>query len=73
MLIDRVRFTMFRIRGNTGHAAGFSQPRETAVAGMPIWETWPASLGAVVRVMLTSRSAMWMAWGPDLTFLCNDA
>jgi PAS domain S-box-containing protein len=23
--------------------------------------------------MLTSRFAMWMAWGPDLTFLCNDA
>ena len=34
---------------------------------------WPASLRAVVRVMLTSRFAMWMAWGPDLTFLCNDA
>jgi PAS domain S-box-containing protein len=34
---------------------------------------WPASLSAVVRVMLTSRFAMWMAWGPDLTFLCNDS
>lgn len=36
-------------------------------------DDWPASLRAVVRVMLTSRFAMWMAWGPDLTFLCNDA
>jgi signal transduction histidine kinase/DNA-binding response OmpR family regulator len=36
-------------------------------------DRWPASLSAVVRVMLTSRFAMWMAWGPDLTFLCNDA
>ena len=36
-------------------------------------EHWPASLSAVVRVMLTSRFAMWMAWGPELTFLCNDA
>jgi PAS domain S-box-containing protein len=35
-------------------------------------ESWPASLSAVVRVMLTSRFAMWMAWGPELTFLCND-
>ncbi len=35
--------------------------------------TWPESLRAVVRVMLTSRFAMWMAWGPELTFLCNDA
>jgi signal transduction histidine kinase/DNA-binding response OmpR family regulator len=34
---------------------------------------WPESLRAVVRVMLTSRFAMWMAWGPELTFLCNDA
>ncbi len=34
---------------------------------------WPPSLRAVVRVMLTSRFAMWMAWGPDLTVLCNDA
>ncbi|WP_395714306.1 response regulator [Reyranella sp.] len=36
-------------------------------------ETWPSSLRAVIRVMLTSRFAMWMAWGTDLTFLCNDA
>ena len=36
-------------------------------------DDWPASLRAVVRIMLTSRFAMWMAWGPDLTFLCNDA
>src|SRR5580658_6955608 len=36
-------------------------------------DTWPASLSAVVRVMLTSRFAMWMAWGSDLTFLCNDS
>jgi hypothetical protein len=34
---------------------------------------WPASLSAVVRVMLTSRFAMWMAWGLDPTFLCNDS
>src|SRR5690349_15172402 len=24
-------------------------------------------------MMLGSRFAMWMAWGPDLTFFCNDA
>ncbi len=34
---------------------------------------WPRSLSTVVRVLLTSRFAMWMAWGPELTFLCNDA
>ena len=36
-------------------------------------ETWPASLRSAVRILLTSKFAMWMAWGPELTFLCNDA
>jgi GAF domain-containing protein len=35
--------------------------------------TWPQSLKTVVRILLTSRFAMWMAWGPELTFFCNDA
>ncbi|HEU0101222.1 MAG TPA: SpoIIE family protein phosphatase [Mycobacteriales bacterium] len=35
-------------------------------------QTWPQSLQSVVRVLLTSRFSMWMAWGPELTFLCND-
>ena len=34
---------------------------------------WPQSLKTVVRVMLDSRYAMWMLWGPELTFFCNDA
>ncbi|MGB7554975.1 MAG: PAS domain-containing protein, partial [Candidatus Korobacteraceae bacterium] len=34
---------------------------------------WPDSLTAVVRILLTSRFAMWMALGPELTFLYNDA
>jgi PAS domain S-box-containing protein len=34
---------------------------------------WPGSLATIVRVVLSSRFAMWMAWGPDLTFFCNDA
>ena len=34
---------------------------------------WPRSLQTVVQVLLTSRFAMWMAWGPELTFFCNDA
>ncbi|HEY1878322.1 MAG TPA: histidine kinase dimerization/phospho-acceptor domain-containing protein, partial [Caulobacteraceae bacterium] len=36
-------------------------------------DDWPSSLQAIVRAVLTSRFAMWMAWGPELTFLCNDA
>ena len=35
--------------------------------------TWPQSLVTTVGTMLRSRFSMWMAWGPDLTFFCNDA
>ena len=34
---------------------------------------WPESLKMVVRILLTSRFAMWMGWGPELTFIYNDA
>ena len=34
---------------------------------------WPQSLKTIVRIMLDSRYAMWMLWGPQLTFFCNDA
>ncbi len=36
-------------------------------------EEWPRSLVTIVRTLLTSRFSMWMAWGPELTFFCNDA
>jgi signal transduction histidine kinase/CheY-like chemotaxis protein len=35
-------------------------------------EKWPQSLKTVVRTLLASRFAMWMSWGPELTFLYND-
>jgi len=31
--------------------------------------SWPQSLRIAVRILLTSRFAMWMSWGPELTFL----
>jgi signal transduction histidine kinase len=34
--------------------------------------SWPDSLKAVVRIVLTSGFPMWMAWGPELTVLYND-
>lgn len=44
-------------------------------SGTPLgaMEQWPQSLRAIVDVVLSSRFAMWMAWGPELTFLCNDS
>src|SRR4051812_39065077 len=35
--------------------------------------SWPQSLRTAVRIMLTSRFAMWMGWGKNLTFFYNDA
>jgi PAS domain-containing protein len=34
---------------------------------------WPDGLKAVVRILLTSRFQMWMAWGPKLVCIYNDA
>ncbi|HWO13889.1 MAG TPA: ATP-binding protein, partial [Polyangiaceae bacterium] len=36
-------------------------------------EGWPESLRTAVSIVLTSRFAMWMGWGSELTFLYNDA
>src|SRR6516164_6536341 len=36
-------------------------------------QAWPESLKTTVRILLTSRFPMWMAWGPELTVLYNDA
>src|ERR1700752_4638269 len=36
-------------------------------------ETWPHSLRTVIRILLTSRYAMWLGWGPDLRVFYNDA
>jgi PAS domain S-box-containing protein len=34
---------------------------------------WPQSLKTVVRIMLDSRYAMWLGWGPEFIFFYNDA
>ena len=35
-------------------------------------EGWPQSLRTVVSIVLASRQAMFVAWGPELAFLYND-
>ncbi|WP_247891132.1 PAS domain-containing protein [Azospirillum aestuarii] len=35
-------------------------------------EGWPQSLRTIVSVVLSSRQAMFVAWGPELSFLYND-
>ena len=36
-------------------------------------ETWPQSLVTILRILVTSRYQMWLAWGENLTFFYNDA
>ncbi|WP_081888079.1 PAS domain S-box protein [Verrucomicrobium sp. BvORR034] len=36
-------------------------------------EGWPQSLRTTVSILLTSRYDMWLGWGPELYFFCNDA
>ena len=35
-------------------------------------ERWPQSLKTAIRIMLTSRQAFWIGWGPELTYFYND-
>ncbi len=36
-------------------------------------DAWPQSLRTVLRILVTSRYAMWLGWGSELTFFYNDA
>src|SRR4051794_4560846 len=36
-------------------------------------DQWPQSLRTAVSILMSSRFSMWMAWGEELTFFCNDA
>lgn len=58
------------------------QPQEMSeLVGRFDWATtplgpaasWPDGLKTTVQILLTSGFPMWMAWGPELTVLYNDA
>jgi hypothetical protein len=53
--------------------AALMRARDWASTPLGPPDAWPQSLRTIVRVLLTSRFAMWMGWGPDLRFLYNDA
>ncbi|MDB5803557.1 MAG: Chemotaxis protein methyltransferase CheR [Betaproteobacteria bacterium] len=61
----------FLIRGGEMGARMRSYDWAASPLGPP--HGWPQSLRTIVRMMLDSRFAMWMAWGPEYTFFCNDA
>ncbi|MGH2893188.1 MAG: sensor histidine kinase, partial [Solirubrobacteraceae bacterium] len=59
--------------GRTGQVGRDMLEVDWAATPLGPIDEWPNALATVVRVLLTSRFAMWMAWGAELTFLCNDA
>jgi PAS domain S-box-containing protein len=58
--------------GGGGEVGGLMREFDWVATPLGAVENWPQSLQTVVRIVLTSRYAMWMGWGPDLTFLYND-
>src|SRR4051812_30916008 len=56
-----------------GELAELARKKDWSETPLGAIETWPQSLRTVVNIVLTSRYAMWMAWGSELTFLYNDA
>ena len=58
--------------GDTQMAA-LMRARDWSTTPLGSVDTWPQSLKTIVRVLLTSRFAMWMGYGPSLTFFYNDA
>jgi signal transduction histidine kinase len=69
------------IDGSTALEAEGQTPRMSELVGGFDWSstplgdaaTWPPGLKTTVRILLTSQFPMWMAWGPELTVLYNDA
>src|SRR5215218_1822556 len=61
---------LFEVSGSVGHDLAAVDWAATPL-GLP--DYWPPSLKTPVRILLTSKFSMWMAWGPELTFFCNDA
>src|SRR5271165_1492805 len=61
-----------RLFANGGEMGALMRQLDWSATPLGPPEAWSQSLRSVVRILLTSRYAMWMGWGPDLTFLYND-
>jgi PAS domain S-box-containing protein len=56
-----------------GELAGMMRRFDWSASHLGPVESWPECLKVAIRILLTSRYAMWMAWGTELTFFYNDA
>jgi len=60
-------------RAATGELSALVARHDWSSSPLGPRDQWPSSLATVVQILLGSRYAMWMGWGPDLTFFYNDA
>jgi signal transduction histidine kinase len=56
--------------GELGHLIARFDWTQTPLGAL---EDWPQSLRTAVSLMLNSQHPMWIGWGPEATFLYNDA
>ncbi|HET6195916.1 MAG TPA: hypothetical protein VFE12_09185, partial [Acetobacteraceae bacterium] len=56
-----------------GEMASLIGSRDWSATPLGAQHSWPQSLRTVLRILVTSRYAMWLGWGSDLTFFYNDA
>jgi signal transduction histidine kinase/DNA-binding response OmpR family regulator len=56
-----------------GEMAALINGRDWSRAPLGPRDAWPRSLQTALRILVTSRYAMWLGWGAELTFFYNDA
>lgn len=56
-----------------GEMGALMRAHEWAATPIGLPQAWPQPLKTLVLVMLASKQAMFIAWGPDRTLLYNDA
>lgn len=70
---DRTVSISLDFMNDGGDAGDLMRAQDWASSPLGPPETWPQSLRTIVSLMLTSKFPMFVAWGPDLIFLYNDA
>ena len=56
-----------------GEMAALISSKDWSATPLGPRETWQKSLQTALRILVTSRYAMWLGWGTDLIFFYNDA
>ena len=62
-----------RLSATGGETGDMMASRDWSASPLGSPETWPESLRSVLGLLLGSKFPMFVAWGPDLGFLYNDA